>query len=222
MGIFDVFKKKQRAPWIEPDSKQELFIPPPPSPAERGMSKELPGFPKYEVREDKTPHLPSFSPDSKQPETSTIIPKLSKVESASKPLNLEEKFPEISPYALEPEQIQKRVEVKRPVSEKKTFVESIFEEKPHYENVVGEVRRSLHEPESFVKKPIFVNINDYKVLLEDVLDIRKSLNGLKISVAKIDSIKEKEDTEYKNWQKILDDMKKKFLFVDEILFESKG
>lgn len=224
MGIFDAFKKKPTAPLGELGLKDELGIPPPPPPPITGVSKELPAFPKFKTEEDKTPHLPPLSFDVKHIEKTSEVPKPPWVESILEPPELEKKFPNISPFELEPEPSLKEVETKKPELEKKALSkdEETLEEYPHYEEEVGEVKRALHKPEDFVNKPIFADIYDYKVVLKNTVDIKNSLNGLNLSITKTKDLEDKEEIEFKNWQLILDDMRKKFLFVDESLFESKG
>ena len=224
MGIFNAFKKKPTAPLGELGLKDELGIPPPPLPPVTGVSKELPAFPKFKTDEDKTPHLPPLGFDVKRIEKTTEVPKPPWVESILEPSELEKRFQNISPFELEPEPSLKEVEALKPELEKKLTPKDkeTLEEYPHYGRVVSEVKRALHKPEDFVKKPIFVDIDDYNVVLKDSVDIKNSLNGLNLSITKTKDLDDKEEIEFKNWQLMLDDMRKKFLFVDESLFESKG
>ncbi len=223
MGIFDAFKRKPRAPLVDSALKEELKIPPPPPPpSARGVSKELPAFPMFPEQEDKTPELPPLGPEIKQAKREPQIPLPPEHESILEFPQLEDKYPDISPYELEQKPSLRVGIAPKPVFEKKTIVKRVEEEHPVYRKEVSEVGRAIYKPESFVKKPIFVNVDDYKVLLGDISEIKNSLGGLNLSVAKIKNLKDKEDTEFKNWQLALEDMKKKFLFVDELLFESKG
>ena len=224
MGIFDVFKRKAEAPLGDIALEKDLGLPPPPPPAppSKPVSKELPSFPKFTAKEDKTPRLPPLSPENMPAKKEIRVPRPPRIGSISKQLRLEKEHPNISPYELEPKPKVERFEAPKQRLEEKPILKRVVVEQPHYKKVVSEVRRELHRPESFVKKPIFVNVEDYRTLLGNISEVRKSLSGLKVSITKIENLKSKEDTEYKKWQRILDDMKKKFLFVDESLFKPKG
>lgn len=205
MRFLNAFKKKPKAPPV-PIPKAEPLIPPPPSPS---VHEELPGFPKFEAKVDQTPELPSLSPELAPP--SFAVPKPPTGSQAK----LDENLPNLSPYELEHEKpIEPHVEQK--------VIQKIFEGPAPKEIVVEheEVIPKAHEPP--VHGPIYVSIDDYKKILRNVADIKKSMSGLNVAIAEIRELKTKEATAFRSWQKVLDDMKKKFLFVDLSLFETKG
>ena len=202
MRVFNIFKKKPKA---QASPKAEPVIPAPPHAT---AHEELPSFPKFEAKVDTTPDLPSLSPELVPP---VNIPRPPRVNTFEQP-QPDDNIPNISPYELDP---------KIPTHhEEKPAIQAVISEpapveiKPH-----EEPKKEVPEP---AKGPIYIGIDDYKVLLSNISEIKKSTGALNQAIANIKEVKTKESSTYRSWQRELDDMKKKFSFVDKSLFEKEG
>jgi hypothetical protein len=90
------------------------------------------------------------------------------------------------------------------------------------EREVGKERKELEELKKRApKKTIFVEINDFKELLEGIGDIREHLGEHEAILDKLVAIKNEEDRHFDKWQAQLTDLQRKLLFVDKTLFETK-
>ena len=67
--------------------------------------------------------------------------------------------------------------------------------------------------------PVFVKINDYKDVLEVVGLLNDKLEKAKEAMARINELKNEEDTELELWQAELDEIERKLDFVDKSLFK---
>jgi len=70
--------------------------------------------------------------------------------------------------------------------------------------------------------PLFIEINNYSSFLDEIGRLRVKLQLLGGIISKIDGLREKEETELKRWHLGVDDIRKKLLFIDDALFESRG
>lgn len=90
------------------------------------------------------------------------------------------------------------------------------------EREVGRERKEIEELKKRApKKTIFVEINDFKELLEGIGDIREHLGEHEAILDKLVAIKNEEDRHFDKWQAQLTDLQRKLLFVDKTLFETK-
>jgi hypothetical protein len=71
------------------------------------------------------------------------------------------------------------------------------------------------------KGPLFVNITGFKELLGEVDDIKKSLKKGMSALNNVMELKDLEDSKMMKWQKSLEDMERKLMYVDKILFETE-
>lgn len=67
--------------------------------------------------------------------------------------------------------------------------------------------------------PVFVKIDNYKDVLEVVGLLNEKLEKAKEIMAKINELKNEEDTELELWQAELEEIEKKLNFVDKNLFK---
>ena len=87
---------------------------------------------------------------------------------------------------------------------------------------VGKERKELRElKKRHPTKTIFVEINDFKELLEDLGDVREHLNEHEAILDKLMSIKNETDKHYDKWNAHLNDLQRKLLFIDKTIFETK-
>lgn len=69
--------------------------------------------------------------------------------------------------------------------------------------------------------PVFVKINEYNDVLEVIELLNEKLEKAKQVMAKINELKNEEDTELELWSAELDEIEKKLSFVDNNLFRTK-
>jgi len=201
MGLF--FKKKKE----EKEAKEEL-PPLPPLKPEKGVKPGLAPSPlKSEIEHIKpmeTIPKPPEAPKAKEaikplpafPETKEIKPpRLPELEMEEGPKKLPE-FPEIK--ELPPE-------------------ERLFEEESIYE-----VGREVEELKVHVPlEPVFVEVEHFKDVLDDLNSARISLKEGVDIMNKIEEIRLEKDKKFEEWKSQLEDMQRKLIFIDRTLFEIK-
>jgi hypothetical protein len=74
------------------------------------------------------------------------------------------------------------------------------------------------EPRFEARKPIFIKAETYSGFLEEISRIRVKLQLVEGVIVRIDALREKEDIELKKWHQGMDEMRRKFLFIDDALF----
>ncbi len=70
--------------------------------------------------------------------------------------------------------------------------------------------------------PIFVRIEDYKDVLDIVGMLKTKIEEAKKTLAKIEELKEKEDSELAEWKAEIGDVEKKIDYIDHVLFEPEA
>ena len=109
------------------------------------------------------------------------------------------------------------------------------------EHHINEMKRNLHSPneevgtdnsrignvENKVKKkikeqggPLFVEINNYKNILNSVDEIKRDLGDSQEYLNKLDEFNGKKNTEFERWKKTFENIHTKLTFVDKTLFKS--
>lgn len=71
------------------------------------------------------------------------------------------------------------------------------------------------------KGPIFVEVNDFKKMLEEVTHIKNELKSGDTSAEKTLDIKNEQDRKFTKFKSIVEDLERKILYVDKTLFETK-
>ena len=67
--------------------------------------------------------------------------------------------------------------------------------------------------------PIFVKIDDYKDILDILGILKHKIAETKTVMARINEIKNAEDSEIQQWKLQLDEIERKLDFIDKTLFE---
>jgi hypothetical protein len=84
------------------------------------------------------------------------------------------------------------------------------------------VREEKEELEEFehpkYAKPIFVNVKNYRDVLDELGLIKNIINENTDVVSRVGEFKGDEDKEFEKWQKLVEDIQKKLIFVDKTLF----
>jgi hypothetical protein len=68
--------------------------------------------------------------------------------------------------------------------------------------------------------PIFVKVEKYEDVLDTMNAIKAKVNGIKVTLGKINEIKNNEDAELELWQATVEDIEKKMLYADGVLLRS--
>ena len=88
---------------------------------------------------------------------------------------------------------------------------------------VDEQREELDERDELtLRKPIFVYLEQYQEMINEVSIMQNTLKEGDDSLSRISEFKEDEDKEFKKWEAQLKDMQRKLIFVDKTLFANKG
>lgn len=67
--------------------------------------------------------------------------------------------------------------------------------------------------------PVYVRVNEYKDILEIVNLIKEKLKEARVTLSKINNLKNEEDNELSLWNAEIDEIEKKVEFIDKTLFE---
>ncbi|MEM1534922.1 MAG: hypothetical protein QXE64_00460 [Candidatus Pacearchaeota archaeon] len=121
-----------------------------------------------------------------------------------------------------PEKLEKPAEkvIEKVEKEEKTK-ESLLEVKPALPEIKSTLTPALtieekERPE--IKGPIFIRIAKYKVVLDAIEKISKQIQQLEADVARLQEIRNREDTEMKKVSEELAELKKKISTIESSLF----
>ncbi len=112
---------------------------------------------------------------------------------------------------------ESKVEIKE---KKETELPKILKEKIKKEGYVQEKIRTLEKKPLQVKGSVFINVEDYKEVLNDMSLIEGVIKESESVIIKLNKIKTNENNELKELNDSLGSLHKKIIFIDDIL--SKG
>ncbi len=88
------------------------------------------------------------------------------------------------------------------------------------EKAVEEQKKELEEREDLkVKKPIFVGIENYKYMIDEVGLMKNTLKEAEDTIVRVSEFKEDEDKSFDSWQSQIEDIQKKLIYADKTLFK---
>ena len=91
---------------------------------------------------------------------------------------------------------------------------------------MGEIREDVEGEEGIrhrlLKKPIFVEVNDYKKIIEEIDSIKKDSKKSKDITESLEDLKTKTESKLKVWNKELEKIQRNLVFMDKVLFEESG
>lgn len=142
----------------------------------------------------------------KKPEQKMEFPSKAELEVPPAPAGIEE--PVATDVPMPPEEVveEKPVEEHKIEPEFKPFEE---EKQPQHEEAVVQVP----------KKPIFVKVDTYRILLSEITSSKNVLKNSEASLMRIGDFKNEEDKEYSKFNSQLTDIQRKLITVDSALFE---
>ena len=216
MGFFRKKSKDKKGTDSEGASGSHL---PPPPPVR--LSSELPDVPSSPKRREEMVLPPLLEPDPGMEEWSGITPPEPKP--APQPKKPETLGPVRSPLPAEQKPVEQNI-VKPPVVVREVPAmpqqekETARKEEPEVKPQNGELHKSIHKSE----QDLYLNVEEYKGVTKNTYAIEDQLKRLDSTTKKVDELRSEEDGEFRKWRSVFDDMRKKLMFVDELLFESKG
>jgi len=236
MGFLKIFKKKE--------PKENLDIPPPP-PLSTGPGltggkkkqekKELPPLPPLEpivLKHRKIPEpsravklpvpgQPSAPSESELPQFPSL-PDIREMPTG----HMEPTKPPMHPLPMQSMRghgmphIQKRPRFMAPF--KKQAAPGHISNLPQRERIepfVPPVRKREELLRREIKGPLFVRQDSYKAIIDGVSIIKKKLKESDDLVLNLNGIKDSKDKEFERWRISLEDIQRKLIYVDKILYE---
>tara|TARA_Y100000310_G_C20558294_1_gene751693 strand:+ start:315 stop:1082 length:768 start_codon:yes stop_codon:yes gene_type:complete len=252
LGLFKKKAKKEEkaedigAPKLEPvvNSAKLLDLPKPPEiPIQSKSISDIPPIkapdhafiPKSLTLEDiPKPLPPKAIPPISAPlhEEGVVIPKNIKTPFMSSSESTEIKSPkpfhthkkkEIKPKDVHKEELPEFKDVK--FKEKQIGGEIKIPRPPHYLSHIAEAREGVSEEltrSNILRKPIFVEVNDYRKVIDEIRSIKKDSKKSKEIVRSLEDFKVKNSSKLKKWEKGLEKIQRDLVFMDKVLFEETG
>jgi len=206
------------------------------------------GFKKKEEKKEPVEELPPLPPlelqkEIMQPEGIGLVSEVEHVTSrpeevAPKPLVEEKKeFVQAGPARapkpkIKPKPVAKKPklelpdfeffeakELKLPGFSEKTFPELPDFPEPSFTEIVA--AEEIFEKPVPPVKPVFVEVDSFKGLLDDVNKMRSSLSGSKDGFGTIEGLRMEQDKQLNKWKSQLEDLQRKLIFIDRSLFEKR-
>lgn len=219
MGLFDFGKKK--------DSRPNLGMPPrfdaPPissSSVPQNMPNipddipmQVPKFPDSQVQKNDV-SFPSFSESQMQP-TQLQSPNSSSPKVAS--VNFDELASELKSISA---QMQK--DPQNPFETESTEKSMTLSagQIPDFGIKEGDDDHSKIRSDISIETPIYINVLDFAIILEDIAEIKNYATSTQNSFMRISNILKDKEIQFVNYDKLLEDIQKKLVYIDKLLFEN--
>jgi hypothetical protein len=195
----------------------------------KGLVEELPPLPPFELQKEM-----------KQPEGLGLVSEVEHV--TSRPEEIAPKPPvEVNVQAgparaqkpkIKPKPVAKKPklelpdfeffeakELKLPGFSEKTFPELPDFPEPSFTEIVA--AEEIFEKPIPPVKPVFVEVDSFKGLLDDVNKMRSLLSGSKDGFGTIEGLRMEQDKQLNKWKSQLEDLQRKLIFIDRSLFEKR-
>ncbi len=106
-----------------------------------------------------------------------------------------------------------------PVKEEKVEVPEISPVDEAEDEAVQIVKEGLEERESLeLAKPLYIKYKMYKAMLDEVSQIKIILKESEDTLTRLADFKDDEDKEFAKWRRELDDIQRKLIYADKVLF----
>ena len=193
------FLKKSKEDKLEMPFEEDLDMPPPPPMSSKEQFLPMPDFElkPFSIPQEKTPN----------------------------PLDLEPMEPEI------PEEISKPPEPRLPRLEEKVKIihpsrsQMSMHKERHISHLERMEREAVREEKRVLRheaaplKPIYMGVENFKEIKRSSGIIRNDLRNADEVLAKLQAMKGDKDKEFSKWQKTMEDIQKKIIFIDKTLFK---
>lgn len=240
MGLFDWNKKRPDKSRL--DLPSSLSSMPLPSPMQANVPDDipmqLPKFPDFPDSSNQAVGVPSFDKDSSSFDNFPVPPQ--KKEDAfsnpqfdssfgkqnisqNQPMERDEPVKDIKNIAdamtKDPENPFNEEKYARALGLTPSGKQSEKEESD-YGALEGEEDHARLRAELTLNSPVYVNVIDFATILEDITEIKNGVAKTNNSFVRLTNITKDKDIQFSNYDKLLEDIQKKLVYVDKALFES--
>ncbi|MBW3011951.1 hypothetical protein KY311_02100 [Candidatus Woesearchaeota archaeon] len=139
----------------------------------------------------------------------------------------EEYKPEPLPELDFPEFEEPEAPAPMPAMKAKKFELPEFPEKPEFvEQDILEAKELISRQAGFPRehviiKPVFVDVDDFKRLLDDINMAKSTLSEAKEGHKAVEELRMEQDKKLSKWKSEMEDLQRKFIFIDRTLFEKR-
>lgn len=109
-----------------------------------------------------------------------------------------------------------------PAREKEARTYTTGAEKVFDKTITEEQTEMPAEKIRVIPKPAFVDVEDYKRIINDTNTIRSKLMDAENFVRKLSDIKNEEERAFEKWRTQLEDVEKKLNYVDQLIAKAQG
>ena len=78
----------------------------------------------------------------------------------------------------------------------------------------------LPPKQEHLEKPFFVKVDDYRSILEGTTLIKNNLKEADEIISRLNELKNEGDREFEKWREKLEDVQRKLIYVDKVIFEA--
>ncbi len=210
--MFKLFKKKEFS---------GMDLPPPPPPAE--------GMPQPAETELKFPDMPPL-PEIDE----SLLSLVQKKEEIEKEMP---EFPELKGEDIQPiftpiqpdAQVENPfgIEIKKPFMPPKSMpsakpIEEPKPQKAYFDIPEKEEIEIREEGKEILKRPLFVKSDNFRDVIDDINTIKSRIKESEYIVQSLNDIKNTRDKEFEKWRNNVEDIQRKLMGVDRMLFEKRG
>lgn len=115
-------------------------------------------------------------------------------------------------------------------NQKKNFSEPAYNESEANEEVASikpasfmPQQKKIDEPKEKhikeFKKEVFLKVDQYKNAIEDIVVAKQRINESERIVERLNEIKNMKDKEFEKWRNLMEDIERKFVYIDKTFFE---
>jgi hypothetical protein len=107
-----------------------------------------------------------------------------------------------------------------------SFAKTYFEANDIDDLPALEISSSEDLPETYVrediKKPLYIRTDYYSQVLSTIDAIKSYVNNSSDRIYSLENLKKNSDIEHKNYKKTIEDIQKKLIYIDKVLFQKEG
>lgn len=229
MGLFDFITKKQERPRnnLPSNISFSTTLQAPPHAIPDDIPMQLPKFQDSQVSHDNLV-LPTFGKEPEklkdpfmqnivQPYSDSLsISPISKPQSAQINMNNFTKQMTTDPEnPFEQEKYESMLN-----SHSYSYEKQNDGSNPSVSFVEGEEDHAKLRAEFTLDAPIFINVNDFAVILENITEIKNQNASSNNNFARITNLLKDKEIQFNAYDKLLEDIQKKLIYVDKTLFEN--
>lgn len=208
-----------------PTPGQELPVAPP-APENQAQAAAPPPAPERPASgappsaTDNIPSFPSQPGTEKQPiDTKTQVPQI-RIPAPPTAVKESDEYD----FALPKIDVPDMKKTESPGQKEPTSPEKVdFEKENDVNEMVQDENKRIFDKKLKVHKfaggAIFIEVKDYKHVLNSLDELRENMKNVAKYMVKLEQYNEKKHSEFEQWKATLEDMQRKFLFVEKTLFQ---